>query len=58
MVKSRKDYDVPLRSMAFILYNAAKCDIKDPELFANYEKQMPYAPDMTLFRTQGLLPPG
>ena len=35
--------------MAYILYNAAKRGIKDSELYANYEKQMPYAVNMTLY---------
>ncbi len=39
---------MPLRSMAYILYNAARQGINDPELFENYEKQMPYCSDMTL----------
>jgi len=41
----KKDYDVPLRSMAYVLYNAAKRGISDPELYENYEKQMPFVSD-------------
>lgn len=42
MIKHKKDYDVPLSAMANILYNTAKKGIYDPELYANYEKQMPF----------------
>ena len=50
IIKHKQEYDVPLRSMAFILYNTAKCAIYDPELYENYEKQMPYCVDMQLLR--------
>ncbi len=49
-MKEQQAYDIPLRGAFYILYNAAKKDIKDPELFAGFEKQLPYCSNKQVIR--------